>query len=369
MHPDYIALGVDQAGSNLLFAPIRKGRPFHTISIMLDNVEVQGAAAFSDLIGRMLLTALGSFEHQVCRYPLMPTALGPTRFPLESPHPSGRAMQTLHMGLDIRLDTGADEAEPALLLQAHAGLEPVGPAAVESLAQLSTLERACATAIVGLGMLRRLAALHPGLPALAALQLALDAIPPPSRAARPHPTQKPAWLEPSWTFPREPLEVRYISLGISDNGAVLMGANRGETLQCGIAPIMLADLATQGKVDGAIAIGEELFIRLRVFRSEMSAVTTLHALPGATPLPQCLPTEAARQARPRHMGLGLRDEPHGITLLLQAYEGDQTLGQPEALSLARLEAMQRSAAMYLIGDGMLRKLAALHRDVPALQQY
>jgi hypothetical protein len=158
MNNTYIALGVTPSGNALVHRPIvpggRNGFAFHTA---LCDLEAKGFNEAGIRLAQMLISALGAFQPEVDRYPLLPDAPTVVPFPTNPPliDPRGE-MRRLRIGLGLAwYATG-----PALLVRAYDCEEPIGEDYQQSLKQLAELGKSVAPSVIGEIMLRKLAAMH-----------------------------------------------------------------------------------------------------------------------------------------------------------------------------------------------------------------
>jgi hypothetical protein len=63
------------------------------------------------------------------------------------------------------------------------------------------------------------------------------------------------------------------------------------------------------------------------------------------------------------MGLGVSDRTIQPSLVINAYDCDEPIGEDYLQSLKQLAELGKSVAPAVIGEIMLRKLAAMHPDV------
>lgn len=159
MKSTYIALGINTGGTILVLRPIVNGRKISPMSMMMCDLKALGITEAAVLIGQMLISALGAFEPEVDRYPLMPPPPAVIPFPTNPP-PDELRGEMREQRMTLRL--GGDAADPALLLRAYDGEKPVGEGQKQSLKRLAVLDGRAASAAIGEIMLRQLAEMHPG---------------------------------------------------------------------------------------------------------------------------------------------------------------------------------------------------------------
>jgi hypothetical protein len=158
MKDTYIALGVTPSGNALVHRPIvpggRNGFAFHTA---LCDWEVKGFSEAGKLLGQMLISALGAFQPEVKRYPLLPEPPSVVPFPTEPPliDPRGE-MRRLRVGLGL----GMYASGPALLVRTFDCDVPYGEDYSQSLRDLADIGKGAAPSLIGEILLRKLAALH-----------------------------------------------------------------------------------------------------------------------------------------------------------------------------------------------------------------
>lgn len=155
----YIALGINISGTILVLRPIVNGRKVSPMSMMMCDLKALGITEAAALIGQMLISALGAFEPEVDRYPLVPPPPEVIPFPTNPPPEEPRGEMR---GPRMTLGLGGDAADPALLLRAYDGEEPIGEGQQQSLKRLAVLGSRAASVTIGEIMLRQLAEMHPG---------------------------------------------------------------------------------------------------------------------------------------------------------------------------------------------------------------
>jgi hypothetical protein len=155
----------------------------------------------------------------------------------------------------------------------------------------------------------------------------------------------------------------YIALGINPSGTALV---LGPIVASGaiIAPVtvMLCDIEAKGFTESASSIGRILISALGAFHPEVDGYSLIPEPSVPRQFPTCSPLDW-REMRPERMGLGVSDMTIQPALVLNAFAGDVPVGQGHLQFLKQLAELGASVAPFVIGEIMLRKLAAMHPDV------
>jgi hypothetical protein len=156
----------------------------------------------------------------------------------------------------------------------------------------------------------------------------------------------------------------YIALGINPAGTalVLRPVRQGSS----ITPVafMLCDIEAKGLTEGASVIGHILISALGAFHPEVDGYSLLPEPPKTRPFSTPLPLDWQRgEMRPERTGLGFRADATEPALLVRTYDCDEPIGEDYLHSLKQLAELGKSVSPAVIGEIMLRKLAAMHPDV------
>lgn len=158
MKNTYIELGINPSGTILVLAPVIKGRQFSPTSMMLSDLESKGMADSVNMIGQMLIVALGSFHPEIAGYHLRPPPPLTPPFPGNPPpgEPRG-AMRGRRMGLGFVQHA----AQAMLFICTYEYQQPYGQESRQSLSDLEQMGTNVAPSLIGTTMLRKLAEMHP----------------------------------------------------------------------------------------------------------------------------------------------------------------------------------------------------------------
>lgn len=157
----------------------------------------------------------------------------------------------------------------------------------------------------------------------------------------------------------------YIALGISLGGTALMLRPIRQGSKITAVPVLLCELEAKGLPEAAKLIGWTLIAALGAFHPE---VDRYPLRPAESPPVSMIPINPplnfrTGEMRRMRMGLGLGADATGPTLQVRTYDCDKRLGQDHQQSIKQLAELGESVAPSLIGELMLRKLAAMYPDV------
>jgi hypothetical protein len=128
--------------------------------------------------------------------------------------------------------------------------------------------------------------------------------------------------------------------------------------------IPLAGLKKQGLNEGAALVGAMLLTALSAYHRDLDQFSLLAQR--TSPMPYKLSIDNHANMSIQRMGLGVAEEAAGpVMLVVRRYEGDRPIGDDSLHSLKQLALLGENVAPSVIGEVMLRKLAALHPDVLA----
>jgi hypothetical protein len=155
----------------------------------------------------------------------------------------------------------------------------------------------------------------------------------------------------------------YIALGINPGGTALVLAPivaSGAIITP--VPVMLCDIEAKGLTESASSIGRILISALGAFHPEVDGYSLIPEPSVPRQFPACSPPDW-RKMRPERMGLGVSDMTIQPALVFRAFTDNVPIGDDYVQSLKQLAELGKSVAPSVIGEIMLRKLAAMHPDV------
>lgn len=159
------------------------------------------------------------------------------------------------------------------------------------------------------------------------------------------------------------MRTNYIALGVNPDGSALVfrpivASGTKVTAHC----IPLSGVQKQGLTEGGALVGAMLIIALSAYHLDMD----LDALVSKrmSPMPYELTLDKHAEMRALRTGLGLEEDATGPAMLVvRTYDCDRPIGEDDLQSLEQLVELGKNVAPSVIGEMMLRKLAAMHPDV------
>jgi hypothetical protein len=155
----------------------------------------------------------------------------------------------------------------------------------------------------------------------------------------------------------------YIALGVNTDCSALVFrpiVASGSNVMAHCIP--LSGVQKQGLTEGGALVGAMLITALSAYHLDLDLYALLSKM--TSPMPYKLMLDNHAEMRAQRMGLGLEADATGPAMLVvRAYDCDKSIGQDHLQSLKQLAELGKSVAPSVIGEIMLRKLAAMHPDV------
>lgn len=159
---------------------------------------------------------------------------------------------------------------------------------------------------------------------------------------------------------------KHIALGVSPDGAALVIKPIFESGRS-LTPVILMrhDVEAAGFARASILIGHIMIEAIGAFYPEVDRYQLVQSLaPFVNPLVSPLAAQYHNgDTRERRMGLGVRGGVADLVLVAGSYDGNTVISEDDTQSARRLAELGSGAAPSIIGDLMLRKLAAMHQDI------